>query len=120
METINLSFNEDGVAEWYNDEYDIVIHCESEEDQEEAMQALKNARMWIPVTEQLPEPETYVLVSFSNFSLPIIGRYDGDKEGGVWFAGDEEESLVSQDLFVNAWMPLPELYREETEDEETD
>ena len=52
METINLSFNEDGVAEWYNDEYDIVIHCESEEDQDEAMQALKNVRMWIPVTEQ--------------------------------------------------------------------
>ena len=75
---------------------------------------------WIPVTEQLPEPETYVLVSFSNFSLPIIGRYDENEEGGVWFAGDEEESLVSQDMFVNAWMPLPELYREETEDEETD
>ena len=68
---------------------------------------------WIPVTEQLPEPETYVLVSFSNFSLPIIGRYDENEEGGVWFAGDEEESLVSQDLFVNAWMPLPERYKEE-------
>ena len=68
---------------------------------------------WIPVTEQLPEPETYVLVSFSNFSFPILGRYDENEEGGVWFAGDEEESLVSQDLFVNAWMPLPERYKEE-------
>lgn len=75
---------------------------------------------WIPVTEQLPEPETYVLVSFSNFSLPIIGRYAENEEGGAWFAGDEDEPLVSQDMFVNAWMPLPEPYREETEDEETD
>lgn len=84
------------------------------------LQKEREKHQWIPVTEQLPEPETYVLVSFSNFSLPIIGRYDENEEGGVWFAGDEDESLVSQDLFVNAWMPLPEPYREETEDEETD
>ena len=84
------------------------------------LQEEREKHQWIPVTEQLPEPETYVLVSFSNFSLPIIGRYDENEEGGVWFAGDEEESLVSQDMFVNAWMPLPELYREETDDEETD
>ncbi len=86
----------------------------------EKLQKEREKHQRIPVTEQLPEPETYVLVSFSNFSLPIIGRYDENEEGGVWFAGDENESLVSQDLLVNAWMPLPELYREETEDEETD
>ena len=79
----------------------------------EKLQKEREKHQWIPVTEQLPEPETYVLVSFSNFSLPIIGRYDENEEGGVWFAGDENELLVSQDLFVNAWMPLPELYREE-------
>ena len=77
------------------------------------LQEEREKHQWIPVTEQLPEPEAYVLVSFSNFSLPIIGRYDENEEGGVWFDGDEEESLVSQDLFVNAWMPLPELDREE-------
>ena len=77
------------------------------------LQEEREKHQWIPVTEQLPEPETYVLVSFSNFSFPIIGRYDENEEGGVWFAGDEEESLVSQDLFVNAWMPLPERYKEE-------
>ena len=79
----------------------------------EKLQKEREKHQWIPVTEQLPELETYVLVSFSNFSLPIIGRYDENEEGGVWFAGDENESLVSQDLFVNARMPLPELYREE-------
>ena len=84
------------------------------------LQEEREKHQWIPVTEQLPEPETYVLVSFSNFSLPIIGRYAENEEGGAWFAGDEDEPLVSQDMFVNAWMPLPEPYREETEDEETD
>lgn len=78
----------------------------------EQLQKEREQHQWIPVTEQLPEPETYVLVSFSNFSLPIIGRYDENEEGGVWFAGDEDEPLVSQDMFVNAWMPLPEVYRE--------
>lgn len=76
------------------------------------LQEEREKHQWIPVTEQLPEPETYALVSFSNFSLPIIGRYDENEEGGVWFAGDEDEPLVSQDMFVNAWMPLPEVYRE--------
>ena len=76
------------------------------------LQEEREKHQWIPVTEQLPEPETYVLVSFSNFSLPIIGRYDENEEGGAWFAGDEDESLISQDMFVNAWMPLPEVYRE--------
>lgn len=77
------------------------------------LEAFEARRKWIPVTEQLPEPETYVLVSFSNFSLPIIGRYDENEEGGAWFAGDEDEPLVSQDMFVNAWMPLPKPYKEE-------
>ncbi len=79
----------------------------------EKLQKEREQHQWIPVTEQLPEPETYVLVSFSNFSLPIIGRYAENEEGGAWFAGDEDEPLVSQDMFVNAWMPLPEPYKEE-------
>lgn len=71
---------------------------------------------WIPVEERLPELGEYVLISFSNFSVPAIGRYDEDEEGGAWFVGDETESLVSQDMFVNAWMPLPEPYRAEVEE----
>lgn len=71
---------------------------------------------WIPVEERLPELGEYVLISFSNFSVPAIGRYDEDEEGGAWFIGNETESLVSQDMFVNAWMSLPEPYRAEVEE----
>lgn len=72
---------------------------------------------WIPVEEKLPEEDEYVLMSFENFTLPIIGRYEKDNDGGgAWYAGDETESLVSQDMFVNAWMPLPEPYRAEVEE----
>lgn len=110
---IKFFINKDGIADVYDDTYDIVIHCESEEDQKDAELALKNVRRWILVTERFPEPGDYVLLSFPDFSVPAIGRYDEDEEGGAFFIGDETESLVSQDMFVNAWMPLPETYKEE-------
>lgn len=71
---------------------------------------------WIPVKERLPEDDKYILLSFENFSLPMVGRYDGDAEGGAFYLGDcgEEDTCISMDLLVNAWMPLPEPYRPET------
>ena len=113
---IKFFINKDGIADVYDDTYDIVIHCESEEDQRDAELALKNVRRWIPVTERLPELGEYVLISFSNFTLPCIGRYDEDEKGRAWFNGDETESLVSQDMYVNAWMLLPKPYRAEMEE----
>lgn len=69
---------------------------------------------WIPVDWRLPEADDYILVSFSNYTLPDIGRYESDKDGGgAFFPGDEERSYASFGLFVNAWMPLPEPYKED-------
>lgn len=71
---------------------------------------------WIPVTERLPEDDKYIMISFENFTLPDIGRYEADKDGnGAFYPGDDEKSYVEYDLFVNAWMPLPEPYRESEE-----
>lgn len=66
---------------------------------------------WIPVEERYPDTDKYILLSFSNFSIPIVGRYEEDENGGAFYAGDEDETLVSQDMFVNAWMPLVKPYR---------
>ena len=68
---------------------------------------------WIPVSEQLPEEGQYILLSFSNFTLPAVGRYESDKNGGAFYLGDcdEEDTCIANDLYVNAWMPLPEPYR---------
>ena len=74
---------------------------------------------WIPVEERLPEEDEYVLMSFENFTLPIIGRYEKDNDGGgAWYAGDDDgcDTCSSQDLFVNAWMPLQKPYRAEIEE----
>ena len=74
---------------------------------------------WIPVEERLPEEDEYVLMSFENFTLPIIGRYEKDNDGGgAWYTGDDDgcDTCSSQDLFVNAWMPLPKPYRANMEE----
>lgn len=81
---------------------------------------------WIPVEEKLPEEDEYVLMSFENFMLPIIGRYEKDNDGGgAWYIGDDDgcDTCISQNLFVNAWLPLPKPYRanmEEKPDVSTD
>lgn len=80
---------------------------------EEVLRLKKNAVQWIPVTERLPDPESYILVSFENYSLPDIAIYRVDEDGsGAFYPGDEDYTYLSAGVFVNAWMPLPEAYRE--------
>lgn len=72
---------------------------------------------WIPVAEKLPEPETYILVSFDNYTLPDIAIYRVDDDGsGAFYVGALDCTYLSVGLFVNAWMPLPEPYRAEVEE----
>ena len=66
---------------------------------------------WIPCNERLPEDDRYILLSFANFTIPMVGRYEEDTEGGAFYIGDEEETCISQGLFVNAWMHLPKRYK---------
>lgn len=67
---------------------------------------------WIPVSERYPDNDNYVLMSFSNFSLPAIGRYEEDEEGGAFYIRNDKESCISQNIIVNAWMKLPDCYEE--------
>lgn len=64
---------------------------------------------WIPCSEP-PETGVYVLLSFSNFSVPIVGRYEEDEKGGAYYIGDEDETCTQKDMFVNAWQQLPAPY----------
>lgn len=67
---------------------------------------------WIPA-DQPPKEDTYILLSFENFTIPVIGRYEGDKNnGGAYFSGDDDISCSNYGLFVNALQPLPEPYKE--------
>lgn len=44
--------NEDGTFSAYDDTYDVVIHCETEEEQKKVIERLK-ATSWIPASERL-------------------------------------------------------------------
>lgn len=57
----------------------------------------------------------YITLSFSNCSLPLIGRYRVDDEGGAYYVGDDERTLVSHGLFVDGWRPLPKNRSESNE-----
>ena len=105
----------------YNDDYyDVVDFDDIKKIAEQLKACGKNGTVsekyngsWNPIEEKLPPDDSYILLSFSNFSIPIVGRYEEDEDGGGnFFAGDEDEPLISQDMYVNAWMPLPKPYEE--------
>jgi hypothetical protein len=62
---------------------------------------------WNPADEP-PSDDRYILVSFSNFSIPEIAYYDRDEDGGGAYRIDTgEKTLVELGLFVSGWMELP-------------
>lgn len=73
----------------------------------------KQQRRWIPITERVPEDDRYIILSFANYPLPTVGRYEKDDQGGAFYEGDYDKPLNTYGLFVNAWAEMPEQYREE-------
>lgn len=57
---------------------------------------------WKSLDEE-PKEDEYILISFANYTLPDIGRY----EDGVFYPGDEMKSFKDDGLIVNGWRPLP-------------
>ena len=102
---ILLTIGEDGKASLYDDTYDITIHCESKEEQDEVKRVLQNVPHWIPVTERLPDNSRNVLIT---------------SKGGVsmaWYNGSYFEKGASTHhrkmKTVTAWCELPESYKEQ-------
>ena len=109
---MTLVQNEDGSFSAYDDSYDVVIHCETEEEQKKVIERLK-AKNWIPVSERLPEIKKNYLECY----LVTDGRF-------CWMAyfASEQEWVFAECTDcknkidwadVVAWMPLPELYKED-------
>lgn len=89
---------------------------------DELMSMVADRPQWVPVSESLPELDedgysAYVLISFSNCTLPCIGQLRKTDGETHWYEGDDEKALDSFGLHVNAWMQLPERYTE-SEDKE--
>lgn len=63
---------------------------------------------WHPADEP-PSDDRYILLSYENFPMVSVGRYEGDDEYcGEYFLGDDERPLAEFGIFVNAWAELPE------------
>lgn len=101
--------NEDGTFSAYDDTYDIVIHCETEEEQKKVIERLESTD-WIPASERLPEKHKDVIatVKYNGF----LGMY------GTWlktaFIGDYGEwngECIGGEVI--AWMYLPKPYKED-------
>ncbi len=91
---------DDGKATFYDDTYDITIHCESKEEQDDALRLLKQPQRWIPVTERQPEYGAEVLTINTDGDYEI--NHIIDEEDAEWFFNG-----------VIAWCELPEPYKEE-------
>ena len=113
---IMLTIGEDGTASLYDDTYDITIHCETKEEQDEVKRVLQNVPHWIPVEQALPEEPFGCLVTvwdeepmtgemFENL-LPYFVGWDGEQ----WNDGDGQQCPFE----VITWMPLPEVFKEVT------
>ncbi|MBO7423595.1 MAG: hypothetical protein J6T99_09470 [Oscillospiraceae bacterium] len=57
-----------------------------------------------------PDDDRMVLVSFSNCNQPMLGRFWDD----AWRVGDEDETFLQYNLFVDGWWELPKKPKEET------
>lgn len=101
---ILIYFDEDGKAKAYDDTYDITIHCESQEEQDEVRRLLQNVPHWIPCEKKMPKVGEDVLIS-------VAGMYSAEgclKDDGNW-AQFRWDAIQRKDM-VGAWMKMPEPY----------
>lgn len=103
--------NEDGTFSAYDDTYDIVIHCETEEEQKKVIERLESTN-WIPVSERLPKIKNYVecyLVTDGRFCW--MAYWTSKKEWVFAECTDCKNKIDWTDIV--AWRPLPEPYKED-------
>ena len=131
IDGIKLMQNENGEWAKYDDTYDVVIHCESAEEQERAINILKD-RQWISVRERLPKCGVPVAVLLQG-QYPEDVEYevarltdlsDTERPGKYWYKRgcgylqhpkymDGVGNLAGYE--VVAWLPLPMKREREVE-----
>ena len=120
MDEVKFYFDENGVAHEYNDEFDVTVHCESEQESEKVVE-------WLNLGKQMSwrtasNPPTHVeewddgqdhyrfevsdeVWIYCSDGTRLLGRYD--KENG-WFESNGPQISNSYHGCVTHWMPLPE------------
>lgn len=78
---------------------------------------------WIPVSEEIPEPDKFVLVHLSDdynydpIHIMSLHLRESTEEDDTWviYWKTQEESIEFDAEDVIAWMPLPQPYKESEE-----
>ena len=122
--------DDDGKARAYDDTYDITIHCESKEEQDEVKRRLMGEPDWIPCSKRLPDDLAEVNVTWVNpftKSKPFTASavfYEGK---WYWYSsvcadvlgeyGRNDVDKVDDMIEITAWKPFPKPYREVTNEQ---
>ena len=78
------------------------------------IKAVPDRREWIPVTEQMPDPNVEVLISYERFDgMVAVATAHLYSDLSRWWNTSVEFSYMLSSVY--AWMPLPEPYREDGE-----
>lgn len=135
---IMLTISDDGVAKLYDDSYDITIHCESKEEQDEVKRRLMGEPDWIPVERELPDDLAEVNVTYVNHDPEPYYASTKDKPftasavyyEGEWYwysstcvdylneYGKNDFDKVDDAIEITAWSPLPDPYKKEESGEQ--
>ena len=85
----------------------------------EKLPSAQPEQRWIPCSERLPETDEFVLVSLSGRYKNIRFEHSceiADYADGEWFINAYPFMMAeTANYLIEAWMPLPELYKGETE-----
>ena len=96
------SFDEDEANEFSDIVYDALPSAQPEQ-------------RWIPCSERLPEDEQPILFSTTTGRVHQ-GRFHMDNSINQWYSSLDK--MRAYNNIVNAWMPLPEPYKAESEGDE--
>ena len=130
-----LVFDSDGIAREYKDDFDITIHCESKEEQEEVWKRLTQDD-WTSCDEEPPEDLLPVNVTWTNrCPAPYYKSIKNERfvDTAVYYQGDwywwtsvcvdhlkeygnrAPVERIDKAIEIIAWKSLPEPYRGEQE-----
>lgn len=122
---IMLSIGDDGIARAYDDTYDITIHCESREEQEEVRKALESIPRWIQCSERMPKEHEWlgtkrfgttksdeVYVTFETPKGERFCKHVSFQNGKVSGYDQRFIDAICKGSRPVAWKPLPDPCRD--------
>ena len=107
IDGIQLVVGENGEAKIYDDTYDIVIHCESQEEQDKAIKKL-NSMNWIPCSERLPSKNQWNDAFLVTVQCEHVDEWDDYVVCGAEYSeyGWDYMPCPLGAIKVVAWMPI--------------